>query len=219
MASWILLQLADSAFPTGGFAHSAGLEAAAQLGEVSAGSLASFCEQTLWQAGLGALPFVRAAHEAEGRVEAIDARCHAFLASHVANRASKTQGRAMIATMARVFPRAEIVRLDDAVRKKAIHGHHAPLFGASLAALGVSAEDAMRLHLHQTLRGACSAAVRLGLVGPHEAQRLQHDLAPLADRVLARCGSIPIEEAAQPAPILDLFGAMHDRLYARLFLS
>jgi urease accessory protein len=219
MASWILLQLADSAFPTGGFAHSAGLEAAAQLGEVSARSVASFSEQALWQAGLGALPFVRAAHADADRIHAIDARCHAFLASHVANRASKTQGRAMIATMARVFPRDAVATLDERVRKKAIHGHHAPLFGASLAALDVPVHDALRLHLHQTLRGVTSAAVRLGLVGPHEAQRLQHDLAPLADRVLARCAAIPIEEAAQPAPILDLFGAMHDRLYARLFLS
>ena len=31
---WMVLQLADSAFPTGGFAHSAGLEAAAQAGEI-----------------------------------------------------------------------------------------------------------------------------------------------------------------------------------------
>ena len=32
---WLLWQLADSAFPTGGFAHSGGLEAAWQNGEVS----------------------------------------------------------------------------------------------------------------------------------------------------------------------------------------
>jgi urease accessory protein len=31
---WLLWQLADSAFPTGGFAHSGGLEAAWQHGEI-----------------------------------------------------------------------------------------------------------------------------------------------------------------------------------------
>jgi urease accessory protein len=88
-----------------------------------------------------------------------------------------------------------------------------------LQALGVEVDEAQRLYLHQGLRGVGSAAVRLGLLGPHEAQRLQHDLGPLAERVLAACGGLPLDAVAQPAPLLDLLGSLHDRLYARLFQS
>jgi urease accessory protein len=234
MNAWLLYQLADSAFPTGGFAHSAGLEAAAQIGEVnSKAELSAFCEAVLWQAGLGALPFVRASHVAhdEGfaprpplkaapsQLAALDALCHAFLGNHVANRASRTQGRAFAATAARVFPRPAVARVDEAVRGRALRGHHPVVYGAVLAALGVAAAEAQRLYLHGCLRGVTSAAVRLGLAGPHEAQRLHHELAARADEVLARCEALSIDEIAQPAPLVDLFGATHDRLYARLFLS
>jgi urease accessory protein len=220
MDAWLVLQLADSAFPTGGFAHSAGLEAAAQLGEVqTVAEVERFVEQALWQAGLGALPFVRAAHDRREELVPIDARCHAFVSSHVANRASRTQGRAFASTAARVFATPSLERLDQAIRRRDLHGHHAVVYGAALGALGVDAREAQRLYLHGSLRGVTSASVRLARIGPHDAQRLQRDLAPLAEDVLSRSESLSIDEAAQPAPLLDLFGATHDRLYARLFLS
>ncbi len=220
MSPWLLLQLADSAFPAGGFAHSAGLEAAMQLGEVKGAEGArAFLEQALWQAGMGALPFVRAAHEAPAEVRGHDALCHAFLTSEVANRASRTAGRAFLATCAEVFDAAAIAELDAAVRRRELFAHQAPIFGAVTRALDVPCNDALRLHLHVTLRGVASAAVRLGLVGPHEAQRIQHGLAGHLERVLAACRDLPLSEIAQPAPLLDLFGSLHGRLYARLFQS
>jgi urease accessory protein len=219
MSAWLLLQLADAAFPTGGFAHSGGLEAAVQLGEIDRSTLRAFVEGVLWQAGQTSLPFVRAAREAPDRLVEHDAICHAFLTSQVASRASRAQGRAFASTCARVFPLPPLGRIDEAVRAKALHGHHAPVFGAALAALGVDGAEALRLFLHQVLRGATSAAVRLGLVGPLEAQRLQHEVGPLAERVLVSCAELTLDAVAQPAPLVDLFGSLHDRLYARLFLS
>jgi urease accessory protein len=220
MRPFLLLQLGDSAFPAGGFAHSAGLEASAQLGEVpTAASLKAFFEQILWQTGLGALPFLRAAHRDPERIQAHDALCHAFLTSHVANRGSRTQGRAFVATSARVLDEAAVIALDQRVRARELHGHHATLFGAVLRAVESTLEEAQRLYLHLALRGVSSAAVRLGLMGPHEAQRLQRELGPLSERVLAECAEREVDDAAQPAPLLDLFGSLRDRLYARLFLS
>ncbi|MDY7225798.1 urease accessory protein UreF [Hyalangium rubrum] len=217
---WRILQLADSAFPTGGFSHSAGLEAAAQQGEVSEpAALRTFLEGSLWQAGHGGLPFLRAAYAPEAEASTLDRWCDAFLSSHVANRASRTQGRALVATASRIFPEAELRRLHEAARARTLLAHYAPMFGLTLRVLAVPLEQAQELFLHLALRGVASAAVRLGLLGPHEAQRLHHELASVQDAVLARCGPLSLNELSQPSPLIDLLGATHDRLYTRLFQS
>ena len=63
------------------------------------------------------------------------------------------------------------------------------------------------------------AAVRLGLVGSYEAQRLQAACGERMDETLDRCGSLDVDALAQTAPVLDLLHAGHDRLYSRLFQS
>jgi urease accessory protein len=217
---WRVLQLADSAFPTGGFSHSAGLEAAAQQGEVTdPRALRTFIEGVLWQAGHGSLPFLRAAYVPDADPARLDPWCDAFLSSHVANRTSRTQGRTLVATAARIFPEDELQRLHAAVRARTLLAHHAPMFGFTLRALAVPLEQAQELFLHLALRGVASAAVRLGLLGPHESQRLQHELADVQSAILERCGSLSLRELSQPSPLIDLIGATHDRLYSRLFQS
>ena len=219
-APWLLLQLADSAFPTGGFSHSAGLEAALAWGELRDGpALRRFVEGVLWQAGHGALPFLGAAHRGAD-LDDLDRRCDAFLTPQVTNRASRTQGRTLVATAARVFPDVEaLAARHEGVRSRTLLAHHAPMFGATLAALEVSLPDTRILFLHQALRGVCSAAIRLGLVGPHEAQGLQHEVAPTLDAVLERCAALPLTAVCQPAPLQEILAGTQDRLYSRLFQS
>lgn len=211
-------QLADSAFPTGGFAHSLGLEAAWQAGEVrDEEALRQVLRDVIGQTGHAQLPLTSAAHEAPGRLAELDALCDVFLINPVANRASRVQGRSLLATCGQVFPSAA---MDDVRRTAAgLCGHQAPLFGAVFATLGVPLPLTQRLLLHVALRGVVSAAVRLGVIGPYAAQRLQAASAGDLDAVLARCADLRERDLSQTAPVFDILQAGHDRLYSRLFQS
>ena len=218
-SSWLEWQLADSAFPVGGYAHSSGLEAAWQQGEVNAGSLDRFVCDAIAQAGSSAVPFVCAAHDDPSALPAIDQRCDAFLRNPVANRASRVQGRAWIGTIERSFPRPEVHAFCDTVRAQPIGRHYAPLVGAALRTLGVDRDAAARLFLFGVCRGTFSAAVRLGIVGTTDAQRMLAERADDLDRTLASSVMLSVDEAAHTSPLADLWQASHDRLYSRLFQS
>src|SRR4051794_37093670 len=124
---WLVWQLGDSAFSVGGFADSAGLEAAVQLGGgEEPEQLQRFLRDALWQAGHGSLPLVGAAHDAAERLAELDALCDAFLTGAVANRASRTQGRALLNTCSRAFAgaAAQLDGLGARCRALGLHMHH-----------------------------------------------------------------------------------------------
>jgi urease accessory protein len=209
---WLLWQLADSAFPSGGFAHSAGLEAAWQQGEIgNSAALADFIETNLRQFGHASLPFFNAAHESPEQLAEFDLHCDAFLTNHVANRASRLQGRAFLSSSSRIFQKSGM--------RQSPCGHFAPIFGVVTQSLELPRFRAAHLFLFQHVRGLIGSAIRLGIVGPMEGQASQHRLTPVAMEILARCDGLTVLDAAQTAPLLEIWQGTQDRLYSRLFQS
>jgi urease accessory protein len=212
---WLIWQLIDSAFPTGGFAHSSGLEAAWQHGEVRGrAELLSFVEANLDQLGHASLPFVLAAFDAPEKLGEIDSLCDAFTSNHVANRASRAQGRAFLTAVERIFDSKFKIQ-----NSKLSCAHYAPVFGACLRRLEISRDTAGRIFFFNHLRSTLAAAVRLNITGPMEAQMLQHRLATKAEAVLKTCESLTLDDIAQTSPLLDVWQGAQDRLYSRLFQS
>jgi len=215
---FVAWQLIDSAFPTGAFAHSWGLEAAWHHGEIAdADALARFVDGAVQGTAWAVVPLVNAAFISPERVPELDELANAFLTNDVANRASRQQGRTLLATAARVWPAAERERL---IRQAAgPYRHLGPATGAVLRVLGVPLPTAQQIVLYGAARGVLSAAVRLGILGSYEAQRLQLACVPSLETQCRRCADLSEDDLAQVAPVQDLFQATHDRLYSRLFQS
>ena len=218
--SWLVWQLADSAFPTGGFAHSGGLEAARQHGELRGGeSLTDYLRVALNQLTHAAMPFAHVTFVGGIEFSEIDQRYDAFLSNHITNRASRLQGQAFAASAERIFSRRELKEFREALLTENLPGHFAPVFGAVAKLLALDSAATARLFVFTQLRGSISAAVRLNIVGPGEGQGIQHRLTGAAEDAARRFGKVALEDVAQTAPLLDLWQGTQDRLYSRLFQS
>ena len=214
----LVWQLIDSAFPSGGFAHSAGLEASVQHGHVfDYDGVRAFARQSVTQCGRGALPIVTAAHRRPEEFADLDRLSDVFLSNPVANRASRAQGRALLTSIARSFPDVAVAPMDALVRSEGLAAHYAPVFGRVFALLGVELLDTQRSFLFIAARTVTSAAVRLGIIGAYEAQKMQSEVATHIDGVIDACAVIAPHDIAQTAPLIDLLQSTHDRLYSKLF--
>ncbi len=219
-SDWLIWQLADSAFPTGGFAHSGGLEAARQHGEVRGGeTLEEYLRVSLNQLTHAAMPFVHATFSGAHSFKETDQRCDAFFSNHVANRASRAQGQAFLASAERIFGGEDLKSWREQLLTSDAPAHFAPVFGVVTRLLSIEASMAARLFVFTQLRGSISAAVRLNIIGPGEGQAIQRRLTDAAESAARRFGLVALEDVAQTAPLFDLWQGTQDRLYSRLFQS
>ncbi|CAK9161010.1 unnamed protein product [Ilex paraguariensis] len=224
LLQWSQWQLIDSILPTGGFAHSFGLEAAIQARLVSGPEgLRTYVIQVLENTGSLLLPFVYSASISPDMQtwHKLDKMLDATLTNEVGRKASIAQGSALMRVAAAVFqevPNLKTLR-DTSLSTGAVCFHHAPIFGLICGLLGSDVQTSQRAYMFMIMRDVISAATRLNLVGPLGAAVLQHQVAVVAEDLSKKWMDRAVEEACQTMPLLDTVQGCHGYLFSRLFCS
>lgn len=224
LLQWSQWQMLDSILPTGGFAHSYGLEAAIQARIVSnLDDLRTYIIHLLENTGSLLLPFVYSAiispnHQTWYK---LDKMLDAMLTNEVGRKASIAQGSALLRVASSVFseiPSLKMIR-DMFLHSGVVSFHHAPIFGLVCGLLRFENETSQRAYMFITIRDVISAATRLNLIGPLGAAVLQHEIAFVAEDLLKKWMNREADDACQTAPLLDTVQGCHGYLFSRLFCS
>ena len=217
-----LLQVTDSAFPTGGYAHSYGFEQIVRFGLVhDAESMTHHLEQHLWPMLIHfELPVVRFAQEAalhrdEAGLIALDACVDATKTAREMREASRATGRRRLHAFCDASPM--VTAFAHAVEQGRSNAHHTVVYGAGLAALPRQA--LLTSWAFQSLSAVCLSAPKLLRIGQDAAQRvLTASLSNMEERV-ALSLFITREELGWFDPLVEIASMQHEIAYERLFIS
>ncbi|KAK0739867.1 hypothetical protein B0T21DRAFT_410183 [Apiosordaria backusii] len=245
------LLLSDSALPLGSFAFSSGLESYLAHGHRSNPyhphtSFSAFLPLSISSYASTTLPFVLVAHRTPtfaSLVELDDAQDASIICT-VGRRASIAQGRALLGIWERSFSQslppttaattgptekqqADLAAFARLVKKSGgkeipdASAHLAPLFGTICSVVGLTLHQTAYIFLFGHVKALVSAAVRAGLFGPYQAQKILAGatVQELITEMIKREWDTQIHKAGQNVPVMDLWFGRHEVLYSRIFNS
>lgn len=222
LPDWLpwLLQVNDSAFPSGAYAHSMGLEELVQA-EVVAGpeELEVFLKEQIMPGLLAfEVPVLAAAHALAGRgdlqgLRDLDEELEAWKLAAELRAASRQLGSRRLALTRQLEDSA----LCGAYAAMGAPCHHLVVCGLELRTLPV--EAAACAYAQQTVAGYATAAMKLMRLGQERCQGMvRRCVVELVPRVEAAC-RVPLAEAGWFNPLLEIASMRHARAAERLFIS
>jgi urease accessory protein len=213
-----LLQLFDSQFPVGAFAHSGGLETYGQAGATLPELRSLVSSQIAMGWGQGDLAAASVAWSAAGRPDAakqlarLGELCGAFKIIPSIRDTSLRVGRRTLNLLRRVRPETfATVSIDPA--------HHSIVIGAAGHLLGIPRRELLLAYGHSLLAGAMAAATRCMPVSPEQAQELIVELQPSLAAAVERALHATEDGLFTCTPALDIRCHQQAFLHTRLFQS
>lgn len=227
-----MLQLSDSAFPSGRFAHSYGLEAFAQSGALEAPSrLPVLLELLTDSIRLGVGPSdgvaLACAHRAASSSACVDVdlvlradhRLTAVKLARETRDASTRTGRALLRTAGALLDQDEVFEYAERVEAGRSPGNHAVVLGLFTACLGVPRARAVASELYAFAASWAAAAIRLSVTEHHTAQALLHEARPVIASSALQAASGSVADISSSTPMIDLMAMRHEQADLRLFAS
>lgn len=224
MSPTALLVLGDGRFPSGGHAHSGGVEAAVAAGRVrDADTLERFCRGRLHTSGLVAAALAAAA---AGGCDPLllEVAADARTPSLALRRTARKLGRQLLRAARVAWPNPRLEEL-AAVRPG---GLHQPIvLGVAACAAGLGPLEAAQAAAYDSVTSPVTAAVRLLGLDPLHATgvlaRLTTDIDQIAEDADRQAARVPADGVqalpAASAPLLDITAEQHAAWSVRLFAS
>lgn len=221
-----LLQFADGLFPAGAYAHSFGLEACVQSGEVrDAGGVEAFLRSYLEGSSgpMDAVAVVCARRAGEGdNLEMcldLDSDLDAMKAASELREASRQMGRQTLRVATRLCGVPLLDEFASAVADGTTPGHHSIVFGAIGGVLGWDALEMTGAYLYSTSAALVGAALRLLPLGQLAGQQILWNASALIAALAEDAQGKDEDDIWTFAPALEIASMRHARLDARLFRS
>ncbi|MET0144191.1 MAG: urease accessory UreF family protein [Ilumatobacteraceae bacterium] len=221
----VSLQLSDSAFPSGFYTMSHGLEGFHQAHLVASGDVGALLDDLLvTSVGPGDATALARAHEAAdvgdwATVAAVDRLLFAAKLNAEMRSASVRSGRQLIGLAAEVFGDDDIAAYAAKVTARTVPGCQPIVSAICYAATGVSRPRAVASDLFAFAASFVGAALRMRLTDHRGAQVILRRVAATIEMVTADALVRPIDDLGGYAPMADISSARHERADGRLFTS
>ncbi|MCX4553320.1 urease accessory protein [Streptomyces sp. NBC_01387] len=219
------LQLTDSAFPSGYYTLSHGLEGFQQARAVTPRGLPDLLHDLLrHSAGPADATALALAHravttDAWDEVVAVEQRLHATKLGREARQATVRTGRQLLDLADEVYATPPIERYRALYRDGAVRGCQPVVAAVVHAGNGVPARQAVTCELFAFAASFVGAALRLRLTDHRRAQVVLHGAAAVIEETVDAALRRELADLGGCVPVADIMSGRHERAEARLFAS
>lgn len=221
-----LIQIHETAFPIGNFAHSFGMETYIQRDKIRNGDdLREFCNMYLRQnlASTDAIIVQEAyrlakENDTDGLIK-LENICHAIKLSPETRRGSAMIGRQFLQTVRPLNDGKLLTFWHEKLENKEVKGHYPVVYGIYTAMLGIDLKMSLETFLYSSITSLVQNGVRAIPLGQNSGVQTTFSLLPAIQETANHVMTLNLDDLDNNSIGLEIASMQHEFLHSRLFIS